>query len=277
MRNHVITAFLLCLSFYSVAQNAPENPLQISGNFQVLAQSYNEDSLIGADVPPEKMTLNSFANIIATKGKFQAGLRYESYLPAQLGYPDNFIGSGIGYRYASYTDKDISITVGNFYEQFGNGLTLRSFEDRNLGLENAMDGVKVTIEPIPGIYIKGVYGKMRLNFNDGIINSDGFIRGVDGEINLNTAIPKLKDKKTKVTIGASFVSKYQADRQSNYVLPENVGTYSGRLNAIRGNWRFMGEYAEKINDPAADNNFIYNKGTAILGNLTYSQRSPYRT
>lgn len=272
MRNHLIAIILLFLAANVDAQNSEENPLQISGNFQVLAQSYNEDTLIKADVPPEKMTLNSFANIIATKGKFQAGIRYESYLPAQLGYPDNFKGSGIGYRYANYTDDKLSITVGNFYEQFGNGLTLRIFEDRNLGLENAMDGVKVQIEPIKGVYIKGVYGKMRLNFNDRIINSDGFIRGVDGEVNLNEAIPKLEDKKTKITLGGSFVSKYQADRQSNLVLPENVGTYAGRINIIRGNWRMMGEYAEKINDPSADNGDIYNTGTAILGNLTYSQK-----
>jgi hypothetical protein len=34
----------------------------------------------------------------------------------------------------------------------------------------------------------------------------------------------------------------------------------------------MGEVAEKINDPSADNAFIFNKGIAVLGNLTYSQK-----
>ncbi len=272
MRKIIISFSLLSLALTGLAQE--NNDFQVSGNFQVLAQSYNEDSLINAQVPDEKMTVNSFANLIIAKGKFQTGIRYESYLPQQLGYsnPVRFEGSGIGYRFASYTDDDISITVGNFYEQFGNGLTLRSFEDRNLGLENAMDGVKVTVTPFKGLYVKAVYGKMRLSFDNGIINSEGFIRGVDGELSLNDALPGWEEKKTKVSIGGSFVSKFQADRQSNLELPENVGNYAGRINVSRGNWSMMGEYAEKINDPSADNGNIYNSGTAILGNLTYSQK-----
>ncbi|MEJ6681020.1 MAG: DUF6029 family protein [Flavobacteriales bacterium] len=271
MKKYILSliAVFSCLIFIAQEQN---DELQISGNFQVLAQSYNEDSLIRADVPDELMTLNSFANIIARKGNFQAGLRYESYLPSQLGYPTNFKGSGIGYRFASYKDDGIAITVGNFYEQFGNGLTLRSFEDRNLGLENALDGVRVEIEPIKGFTVKGVYGKMRLDFDGRIINSEGFVRGVDGELSLNEAISGWEDKKTKITLGASFVSKFQADDRLDLNLPENVGNYSGRINVIHGNWRMMGEVAEKINDPSADNSFIFNKGIAMLGNLTYSQK-----
>ena len=271
MKKYILSLITVCSCLTFIAQEQNDE-LQISGNFQVLAQSYNEDSLIRADVPDELMTLNSFANIIARKGNFQAGLRYESYLPSQLGYPTNFKGSGIGYRFASFKDDGIAITVGNFYEQFGNGLTLRSFEDRNLGLENALDGVRVVIEPIKGFTVKGVYGKMRLDFDGRIINSEGFVRGVDGELSLNEAISGWEDKKTKITLGASFVSKFQADDRLDLNLPENVGNYSGRINVIHGNWRMMGEVAEKINDPSADNAFIFNKGIAILGNLTYSQK-----
>ena len=271
MKKYILSLITVCSCLTFIAQEQNDE-LQISGNFQVLAQSYNEDSLIRADVPDELMTLNSFANIIARKGSFQAGLRYESYLPSQLGYPTNFKGSGIGYRFASFKDDGIAITVGNFYEQFGNGLTLRSFEDRNLGLENALDGVRVVIEPIKGFTVKGVYGKMRLDFDGRIINSEGFVRGVDGELSLNEAISGWEDKKTKITLGASFVSKFQADDRLDLNLPENVGNYSGRINVIHGNWRMMGEVAEKINDPSADNAFIFNKGIAVLGNLTYSQK-----
>ncbi len=280
MKHFVLLILILVLSFSGISQSTED--LSIRGNFQVLAQSYNEDSLIRAEVPDELMTLNSFANIVATKGKFEAGIRFESYLPAQLGYPDNFKGSGIGYRYASYTDDDVSITAGSFYEQFGNGLIFRSFQEPNLGLENAMDGVKVGVQPFKGLQIKGIYGKMRVNFDDGLVNSDGFIRGVDGELNLNELDSALQTKKTKIILGGSFVSKFQEDAQSNLVLPENVGIYGGRLSVIRGNWRFGTEYAEKINDPSADNSFslpseyggnvIYNKGYAMQSNISYSQK-----
>jgi len=270
------------LALISAAQS--DEPLSIRGNFQILAQTYQEDSLINAQVPDEKITLNSFANIIATKGNFQAGIRYESYLPQQLGYsaPARFKGSGIGYRYASYTDDDLSITVGNFYEQFGNGIIFRSFEDRNLGLENAMDGVKVTGQPFKGLYLKGVFGKMRVDFNDGIVNSDGFIRGIDAEININELDSSLASLKTKVTLGGSFVSRFQASTRTDLDIPKNVGIYGGRIKLIRGNWSISSEYAEKINDPAGDSRFgyanpypsqdIYNRGYAMQSNLTYSQK-----
>jgi hypothetical protein len=252
--------------------NLPEDLGTISGNVQVLFQQYNEDSAIGAVTPPEQATMNAFTNLIYRRGKFSAGIRYESYLPRQAGYPNRFAGTGLGYRYASFTQENLSVTVGNFYEQFGNGLVLRSYEERNLGLDNAMDGVKVSFSPLPGIYLKGVYGKMRYNFNDGLINTDGYVRGIDGEIFVNQLKESWLSAKTQFILGGSFVSKYQRDNRSDLVLPENVGSWAGRMTVQRGPISVMGEYAYKINDPSQDNGYIYKDGRALLMNLTYATR-----
>lgn len=263
---------LIAFSTAAYAQNQQPDLGQIRGNVQTLFQYYQEDTIINSVVPPEETTLNAFTNLIYTRGNFSAGIRYESYLPAQAGYPDRFKGSGLGYRYASYSKDELSITVGNFYDQFGNGLVLRSYEERNLGLDNAMDGVKVAYTLAPGVYLKGVYGKMRYNFNDGLVNTDGYTRGIDGEVHLNTLIPGWDTLKTRVIIGGSFVSKYQQDDRSDLVLPENVGAYAGRLNITRGGFLLNTEYAYKINDPSVDNGFNYHDGQALLLNLVYAQK-----
>lgn len=239
---------------------------EVHGNFQANAQYYIPDSTIGAAEVPEKMLFNGFANIIYTKGKFTAGIRYESYLNALQGYPTGYKGTGIPYRFANYKSDFLEITVGSFYEQFGNGLTLRTYEERNLGLDNALDGVRIKATPLKGVYVKGLIGKQRSYFSQG----PGLVRGFDGEIQLNEAFAKLAEKKLVVSIGGSFVSKYQPDQDPSLVLPENVGTSAGRLNISRNNFSLNGEYAYKINDPSLDNGFNYKYGDAMLLQASYA-------
>ena len=127
---------------------------EVHGNFQANAQYYVPDSSIGAYKVPEKMLMNGFANIIFTKGKFTAGVRYESYLNALQGYPAGYFGNSIPYRFITYRSDELEVTAGSFYEQFGSGLTLRTYEERNLGLDNALDGIRLKYQPVKGIYLK---------------------------------------------------------------------------------------------------------------------------
>ncbi|MBL4592831.1 MAG: hypothetical protein JKX68_03325 [Flavobacteriales bacterium] len=242
---------------------------EVHGNFQLDMQYYQEDSLIGASEVPEDVLMNAFANINYINGNFSAGFRYESYLNPLLGYPTKYKGNGIGYRYASFTKEKMSVTVGNYYEQFGNGLIFRTYEARGLGYDNVMDGIRINYKITEGLNVKGIIGKQRLYFEYG----EGILRGIDGELMINDFLGgALKDSKTKVTLGGSFISKFQADQSSQYNLPENVGAYSGRFDIRRGKVSFNGEYAKKINDPSADNNFIYKEGEAFFAQTTYSTK-----
>ncbi len=244
-----------------------------SGNLESTFQYLNDDTLIGATQPPSKGLLNSYMNVFYTHGHFKAGLRFESYLPRIQGYPNNFDGTGIGMRYAGYENKFFDVTVGNFYEQFGTGLTLRIYENRALGYDNMLDGVKVKITPFKGIEVKGVYGYQRLGFIGGRLDySPGIVRGFDGEIHLNETFTKLADKKLDVTLGGSFASKYQKDDNPDLVLPENVGSYGGRLKLRYSRFTLEGEYVIKEQDPSADNGNIYNYGHATVINAGYSQK-----
>ncbi len=252
------------------------SPGVVSGNISVLFQSYQEDSLIGAVVPPSKSGFNAYSNINYTQGNFSAGFRYESYLNSVLGFPGRFKGSGIGYRYARWSDPEIGVdvTVGNFYETFGPGVLLRSYEDRDLGLDNAMDGVRLLLSPIDGIDVKMVYGKQRLDFDSRLINSEGIIRGLDVEISLNDIIPALKDSKLRVIPAYSFVSKFQEGgniiKEDTLILelPENVAGWEYGATIHYGMWKGGIGLTKKINDPSADNGYIYKQGEALMYYLT---------
>jgi hypothetical protein len=280
VRNTLLAALCaLPFSLLSQQDEAPAafDPGSITGNVQILWQQYSEDSIIGAIVPPDKAGFNAFGNIIYTRGKFSAGIRYESYLSPVLGYPARFRGTGIGYRFARYSQDNLEITIGNFYDQFGNGYIFRSYEERQLGIDNAMDGMMVKFTPVEGLMLKGVYGKQRFDFDSRLINGPGVVRGFDGELFLNDAFAKLAEKKTKITLGGSFISRYQEPDTYEadtlvLLLPGNVAAYGGRVNLQRGKWTLNAEYFEKINDPNADNGFIYRPGRGAMVQAGYSQK-----
>lgn len=283
LRLKSLLSFFLLAPFFMVGQTEPtpqpqqETKGQLHGNFQVLFQQYSPDSTIGAQVPEPKAAMNAFGNFTYTYGGLTAGVRFESYQNAILGFPSRFKGSGIGSRYVRYAKDNFDITVGNYYEQFGTGMALRTYWEPNLGIDNALDGVRVIFRPVNGITLKGIYGQQRFDFDSRIINSSGLVRGVDGEITFNDLITAWTEKPLRITLGGNFVSKYQSGttvvRDSTILtLPNNVAAYGGRLGVTYKNLQFTGEYVTKINDPNADNNYIYKNGTGIFMNLAYSMK-----
>lgn len=257
----------------SLVGNSQIEGLNITGNIETTFQYLNEDSLIGAAQPAEKALMNTYMNTFLTFRGFKAGMRLESYLPRIQGYPNRFDGTGIGMRYIGYENDFVDVTIGSFYEQFGSGMALRTYENRALGYDNFLDGVRLILRPINGMTLKGVYGLQRLSFDQGkIVHGSGIVRGFDGEFNINAAFKKLQGKKFDVTIGGSFVSKYQKDDRDDLILPENVAVYGGRAKLRYGRFTLDGEYLVKGQDPSVDNGFIYNPGHAALFNFGYSQK-----
>jgi hypothetical protein len=280
MKRLLIAVWGVFLFIQGWSQDQPssdDNKGQLHGNVQALFQNYNPDDAIGAQVPDAKAAMNTFGNFTYTYGQFTAGVRFESYQNAILGFPNRFKGSGIGSRYVRYNADKLDITVGNFYEQFGNGLSFRTYWEPNLGIDNAMDGIRIIYKPFKGLALKAVYGQQRFDFDSRIINGAGIVRGIDGELSLNELVKPWAEKPLKVTLGGSFVSKYQSgetfERDSTiFTLPNNVGATAGRLGLVYKNFQFTGEYMMKINDPNADNGYIYKNGQSIFFNGAYSKK-----
>ena len=267
MKRLIIIIACSFISFITWAQDNSNGTIQ--GDFNLSTQSYYEDPAINAEKVDEFMLMNAYSNIRYNKGNFTAGVRFESYLNVLQGFESNFNGNGIPYRFAQYNVNGLDITVGNFYEQFGNGLIFRSYEEKTLGIDNVMDGVRLKYSPLKGLSLKGFVATQRLFWEQG----PGIIRGVDADLNLNEAISSLESSKTNAIIGGSFVSRFQDDNNPIFNLPENVAAYAIRSTVNKGKISFNTEYAYKYNDPAGGityNNFA--PGSALMTNLSYSQR-----
>lgn len=270
MKNWIIGIAALSGSLHALGQSSLGS---ITGNMEATFQYLNPDTLIGATQPDSKGLLNSYMNVFYTNGHFKAGMRVESYLPRIQGYPNRFDGTGIGMRYVGYTNDYVDVTLGNFYEQFGSGMIFRAYEDRNLGYDNTVDGARLILRPVKGVELKGVYGRQRYSFSDGkVIASDGITRGADIEVHLNSLLKRLDSTGLDITLGGSLVSKFQKDDLEELILPENVGSYGGRIGLRYKKFTLKGEYIYKENDPSADNGYIYNPGHAALINFGYTQK-----
>jgi len=272
----------ICIANSSFAQENKPNH-SVTGNFQVDAANYTKDTTIGADPGSQVFRYNSFGNVNYIYGNFSAGVRFESYEPPLLGYLPGYKGTGIPYKYARYKNKDIDVTVGSYYDQFGSGMCFRSFEDRGLLYDNAMNGMRVIFTPKDGVTLKGIIGKQRTYFD----LSPGVVRGIDGEVNFTQLLNDCREApvgdsgvidstkikrplRTQVIFGGSFVSKYQQDQDPSWVLPENVGCSAARLNIIRGGFNFYLEGAYKINDPSYQNGLSYKDGKGLFTSVSYA-------
>jgi len=269
-----LLSLLLAVSFVGNAQGILGG--HVTGNIQLDGQISHADSVIGAADVPEKLLMNARADILYTNGNFSAGLRFEAYQNPMLGFNSKYQGQGIANYFAAYNGDKLSVTVGNFYEQFGSGMILRAYEDRYLGVDNSLLGLNVALRPFEGVTVKALAGKQRYYWEYG----NGIVRGIDGEVNFNSVIKAMADSKFRLTMGAGFVSKYEPDQTISFSgnpayrlsLPLNVGAGAVRADINYGNWSLQAEYAHKGQDPSVMNDFIYREGEALMLNATYSQK-----
>lgn len=247
---------------YASAQNGNTDFGQITGNFQSDFQYYLRDSLIdpnGEAFPDERLLGTGFLNLTYRKGdNFMAGIRYENYQNNRVGLPPAYQGEGITYRYARFIKHGFDVTAGNFYEQFGSGLILRAYEERGLGLDNNLDGLRMQYVPVDGLTFKAVIGRQRNYF----VKSNSIVRGFDSEWSLKSTLGW--EGYTNLILGAGIVSKFQEVNNPNFNYPNNVASGAARFNLITEKFNIYGEYAYKANDPSLDNAEIFKPGSALF-------------
>jgi hypothetical protein len=276
-----IFLFLLLSPVFSFAQDVFKTS-EVHGNMQFDGQYYVPDAkmnITDSTINGKLLRENSFVNVIYTLGSFTAGMRFESYLPPLIGYDAQNEGLGVPYWYVNYKNDKLDVTAGNFYDQFGNGMMLRTYEEWTLGFDNSLRGLKVKFMPVNGITLKGVWGIQR-NYWDPY-KDRGIVKGGDVDFFLNDIFKKYSNARTKLTLGGTFVSDYQRGATRDIIvddtvftmkLPENVACYGGRVNLNIGGVTFYTEYAHKINDPSAMNNYIFKDGNGLYSNISYSQK-----
>jgi hypothetical protein len=265
---------------------------EVNANFQINAQTYSTDEALNitdSSLNGQTFRMNGYGDIRYRLGNFNAGFRFESYLPPLDGFDTQYEGVGIPYWFASYSGNNFEVTAGNFYEQFGNGLILRSYQEWDLGYDNSIKGLRVKFNTGNGIYVTALAGVHRYYWEPYSNGNRGIIRAFDLYFDINELIPSFTESRTRLSLGGSFVSKYEDAEKSEtfieevndtttitrtyeYELPKNVSAVGGRLNLSRGGFNLYTEYVYKYNNPSEFNNYIYKIGEGLLANLTYSQK-----
>lgn len=230
----------------------------LSGSFETNTIYYIKDSKLGDVIPTDRFGSNNYIKFDYTIGSFRAGLGYEAYLPVLQGYPMGLKESDIVYKYITFQDFNLNVTIGDFFDQFGSGLLFRSYEERTLGINNSVEGVRVQYRFNDLGYIRGIWGRPRKYMD----RSESQVRGIDLSLSLSTL---LKMNHVGISIEGSFLNRYQSYTGTQEDVKENVDGWSGRFNIDYKGLLLKGEYVEKDVDPALYNNYLAIRGKALLG------------
>lgn len=242
------------------------------GGLESNSQWLLDDEKFDFPAPDEQFRANNYLQLNYNLGNFTAGVQYESYLPLALsGYSPTWDGhNGIGTYYLNFKNETLDVTGGYFYEQFGSGLILRTWEDRQLGINNALKGLRVKFSPTSTVDVTGVFGQTRNGFDV----SEGVIQGLDANVGLSEL---LNIDAVELKLGASYVGRYQAAGSSDSLhIPTNINAYGARLDFVANKFYGGVEAITKDPDVLINDGFVSSPqlfdGTALQVNLGYAQK-----
>ena len=244
-----------------------EPALQVHGSLRTDALVPQYDERIGTDRVDNRVLSNSYLDLrLAFRRRYEAGLRAE------------YMKQPLPYFYATARFDRAEITLGSYYEQFGSGLVLRTYEEPSLGIDNHLRGLRLTARPFEGVRLKALAGRQR-NYWE---TDASYIYGADGEWDLPT-------RRGRLSLGASWVMRREQPdalsridtagfsqtftlRRFHLVQPTNVSAFDLRAAWHTRRWQWLAEYAWKGQDPSFDNGYTYGHGSALLLSGSWSKR-----
>ena len=236
-----------------------------TASFNSFSAYYVDDSKTGDFNENNRFRSNNYLNIKSNIGKsWNIELQVESYAPASLlNYSPNFKETNLSTFNITYYKKKINITIGNFYEQFGSGMTLRSWEDKNLGINNSIRGLNTKYRINDKLNITTLIGQQKKGFK----YSKGYILGFDSEFDFS----KITNEST-LLLGLSYVGRNDQRTKSEF-FPETTHMFSGRLDYSSNSFYSNIEIIDKSKNPitvfgSLSNTFI-KKGSTLLFNSGY--------
>ena len=242
---------------------------KIYGGFESNSQWYLNDKGMGTIQPEDPIRSNNYLFLNYNYKNWTAGIQVESYeANALLNFNPKLEGTNVATYFVNYTAKMFDVTAGYFYEQFGSGLLLRSWEDRALGLNNAIRGGRINFRPTDYMTFTALYGQQRSGFDV----SEGKIYGFNAEIGLDSL---LKFETSSLSVGFSYVGRDEAIAIVNPNFSELTNSFAGRVNFSHNSFYISSEYNFKSEDAILDvqkriSNAFVKSGSAVLLNMGYS-------
>lgn len=252
---------------------------ELKGNLNIGVESNMQYNLFDDqenEITSDNFRSNNYVTIDYDINKFAFGIQVEGYAPeAVLNFSPSYNKQvALATAYARYKTDKLEATAGHFYEQFGSGLTLRSWEDRQLGINNALLGTRLKYNVNNSIELTGLVARQRYGFK----LSESNIYGFNSELNISDL---LKYDKAGLNIGLSFVGKDEpyVSTTPGFIgndFPNYVYTTSTRVGFTQGGFYSNAEYVYKSNDVRIKTSVVHeglkDDGNAILLTLGYSQK-----
>lgn len=220
----------------------------------------------------------------ALRNKYmEAGLRLEDLSRPLPGHEEEK-GWGPANLYIKGGNKYFEIHAGDFYEQFGSGLLLRSYEDRSLGIDNSIRGGKLTLSPYKGLRAVLLGGQHRFHFDRRYHlwqPERGFLSGADFQFDISQWSEALRKKGWNLNAGASavlkkerteLITKVTDEGLKKLVFSEYVGGAGARIHLQNSKWDIYSEYAFKTADPDAGNGYTFSIGNVSMLTISYSDK-----
>lgn len=288
------------LAALPAAAQEEDGGVSLKGSIQSDVLIPQEDQKIGTGTYKDWGLTNTYVDLQLLNKYVSAGARFE-YLDHPLpGFEKDFQGWGVPHIYVTGRLKHAELTLGDYYEQFGSGFILRTYEERSLGIDNSLRGARLTLKPVKGVTLKALAGQQRVYWHNRswdkdftyLNGTDPWIYGADLELNVDQWFKRMDENGSRLTLGVSAVTKHEraedivnlrptgakdefgTDILGAYKLnlPTDVGAIDVRAQFQKGNYSLMAEYALKSQDPSFDNGYIYRRGNALMLSGSYSKR-----
>ncbi|SDR92545.1 hypothetical protein SAMN04515667_1005 [Formosa sp. Hel1_31_208] len=265
MNRFYLIAILLYTPFFAIAQDYGK----LSGGIESNSQYYIDDPKTGDFLEDDPFRSNNYLRLNYTYKNWFAHVQLESYEPnSLLNFYPKYQGTDIGTFAVGYRNSKFEVTLGHIYEQYGSGLSLRTWEDRQIGVNNAIRGANVKFRPTKDLEFSALYGRQR----DGFEVSDGTIYAFNTEIGLSSLF---KFESTGLDFGFSYVGRDEDLDIENPNFESLTNSYSFRLDLTEGNIYSSIEYLIKGEDVYSElGNIIedrYFDGSALLFNFGYAK------
>lgn len=248
--------------------------LRLSGSLQSDILLPEKDKTTGANTADGHFLTNTYLDLKATSRYIEAGARLE-YLKHPLpGFENDIKGRGLPHFYVKGRYKNTELTLGSFYEQFGSGFIFRTYEERSLGIDNSLQGARLSYRPWDGVTVKILTGRQRRYWK----HNDSWLTGGDIEWNVDEWLKGLQKHETYAMIGFSYINKYEkeevvmTDPTHRLHLPRYVNAFDVRMRVQHRSLNVLAEMAMKTQDPSNDNVYIYRNGYVAMLSGSYSKR-----
>lgn len=272
MKKSIILACVWGATATLCAQNTTDKGT-LMGSLETNNIYYVTDSKLdpsAAANPDDHFGSNSYLKLDYTRGRFAAGVQLEGYLPALQGYDYATYGNGkrtlLGNKYIRWEDDIFGFQVGDMYDQYGSGLIFRSYEDRSLGFNNSIEGVRGHFEYKNYVALKAMYGRPRLYLD----YAGSSIRGANMNVSVSDVLGL---KQFGFNLEGSYVNRYE-DLKDNPDFIDRLTTSNLDMYAVGGsmNWKGLDarvEYVDKGKDLPMPSSSEMVKGKAFLAELGY--------